>query len=400
MMQLAVDQTHCELFSFVIDSIVTGLLCMIGFAGNSVAFVALWREQQSLPTVLFLQAILISDTVVLSMIFLADSVPSLSFAVSLLHNCSSTCEHVLTIARPILLLGQLCTVWFTVLLAISHCMALSSPAHAPKLSAASSVRIQIILCATCAVLFTMPRTFDAAMTVTWLTQDGTERTSSLADQPTYKMIYANLMTLCALYVIPLLLLFCISVRLTLMMSRRRLHRQQLVDRITPSSDRHSLQRPPAAGGQCASHYYPDDRALTDIVLMLSLCLFICYLPTCILNSFSVAMGDLTETCGEVQFYARSFTQLIIVINSSIKILLLLLFVPRFRYAVRRLCCCSASQDSRHLGDDVTNSRTSSATQHRFTSYRCADTSEMTLMSSAGSGQGTTPSYMDDVTFWE
>lgn len=93
-MAATVEEAHCELFAFALNSVVAGVLCMLGCAGNSVAFVALWREQAALPTVLFMQAVLIADSVVLSMVFLADAVPSLSYAVPLLHDCTSTCGEL------------------------------------------------------------------------------------------------------------------------------------------------------------------------------------------------------------------------------------------------------------------------------------------------------------------
>jgi hypothetical protein len=140
----------------------------------------------------------------------------------LVETCPHFCApgHVLTVARPILLLGELCTVWFTVLLAVSHCVTLSSPIHGPRVSSPGAVRSQIIVCATCAVIFTMPRTFDLAMKVTWHAGDGKAVTSALADHPFYRLAYVNVLTLCAQYVVPLVLLTCISIRLTLLLSRK------------------------------------------------------------------------------------------------------------------------------------------------------------------------------------
>jgi hypothetical protein len=157
--------------------------------------------------------------------------------------------------------------------------------------------------------------------------------------------------------------------------------------------------------------------------MLSLCLLICYLPPALLSLWSVLTGDRRAVCGDAQFYARSFSQLIVVINSAIKMLLLLIFVPRFRHAVRRLCCCSTTRvtscnSSRRVkvkamvnsDEAMMSSLVQSSTEGgvglapRFTPYRCSDSSEMTLMSSVAStssGPARTPSYIeDDATFWE
>lgn len=388
---------------------------------------------------------------------------------SLVH-CVTCLGHVLTVARPILLLGQLCTAWFTVLLAVSHCVSLTSPHQTSKVSGPGAVRLQIIVCATCAVLFTMPRTFDAAVTVTWRTSEGKDVSSALADHPLYRFAYVDVLTLCALYVVPLVLLACVSVRLTLLLNRRRRQYWQQQQRVCDTAERLTLTSHPRHssmvlgvedGGSSMLHHSHtqqqsemdrstlrtqqnhahnylcsnqqqqpaevDDRTLTDVVLMLSLCIFICYLPTALLTIWSVAVGDRRAMCGEAQFYARSFTQLIVVINSAIKMLLLLLFVPHFRDAIRRLCCCCAVRRQRQPSQGqgrsyndhdalmtssaggIVGMRTESVAQPiaaapsvRFGPYRCSDTSEMTLMSSVTSsgGPGHTPSYVDDVTFWE
>lgn len=106
---------------FVVDSILTGIVSLFGFVGNTLAFAALRlcrhlaHDNEPLASLaLLLQAVTISNIGVLWSIFLMHVIPALGFLIPLLRDCSRACMLIVSTVRPMYLASRTMVVWMTV----------------------------------------------------------------------------------------------------------------------------------------------------------------------------------------------------------------------------------------------------------------------------------------------
>jgi len=67
----------CRCYDFVIEAVLMGLLCLFGFAGNSVSTVCLWRDRSTSATPFLLVSLGVADTLFLATVFAVRVLPSI-----------------------------------------------------------------------------------------------------------------------------------------------------------------------------------------------------------------------------------------------------------------------------------------------------------------------------------
>ena len=308
---------RCGLFAFILDAALLGSLCLLGFAGGTLALLVLWRERRS---VLLLVVLVLADVATLWILFVGDVMPALAYVLPLLRDCYLVCGYVTAVTAPLLLFAQFCAVWLTVLAVAHRYCCLCRPA-----TTAGQWRKPVIAVVLLAVLLALPRTFDSTLLV-----DGGV---VLSQHWLYARIYGAVLLTALL--LPLGALVYLTVRLgAALHSLRRLRRALATE-------------------------HTDD--LTQLLLTLAVSLLICYCP---LLALRAAEWRGTDTqCGQLLYYLDSFSKMFVALNSALKLPLLAVFATRFGHALRDTFCGSGGSEPRV-----------------FSMYRCADASEMTLIS--------------------
>lgn len=333
---------HCALFEFIVTAVFTGIICLFGFAGNTLSFGTLWQEKNISSSTFLLQASLIADFAVIWMLFIGDVMPALGFAVPLLRDCSIVCGYVRAVTQPLMFLGQVCVIWFTMLAIVNRYIIMCRPTHAPLLCTVDFARKQVIVTIILAVLLTLPMTFDSTILLKYQIQN-TTASEPLVQNHWYRIIYLNALIFILVYVVPLLGILYVSYKLfRILQSMKRLRRS------------------------LATSFKIEHTDMTQVLLTLAVSLFVCYLPLLTLKGMEWAHGKQDNTCGQLQYYLANFSKMFMAANSSIKLFILLIFSCAFRLRTKENVCCQCSgkaSDEPILG-----------------MYKCADMSEMTLMS--------------------
>jgi len=71
----------CRCYDFVVEAVLMGTLCLVGFVGNMVSVVCLRAEKSKTPTPQLLIALEFADTAFLAMVFLLRVLTSVPTAI-------------------------------------------------------------------------------------------------------------------------------------------------------------------------------------------------------------------------------------------------------------------------------------------------------------------------------
>ena len=357
---------HCDLFQFVMDVALTGFLCLVGFAGNTLCFTVLWRQKHCTASMFLLQAILIADMVIIWMLFIEQSIPALAYVVPLLQNCSSVCQYLHRVTQPLLLLAEACLMWFTLQTVIVRYVVMCQPGYASRLCSVDWVRKQAIVTVIIGVIYFLPMTCHHVIKIRHIETNSTSVDVALADNWWYQLVYLHIATYLLVYLIPILLLLYFAGRLLMVLHNVKRLRQVL-----------------------ATAYKAQSTDLTQILLVLAIMLFLCYLPTLVLKCLAgiqvVALTSTEKTynsnpalheqtkqqemwngsCGDLHYYLAAFSRMFQALNSSLKVFIFCLFAKRFREVICNAICRPAKASDANIFGGL---------------YKCADMSEMTLIS--------------------
>lgn len=342
---------QCRLFLFIVDSVLTGGLCLFGFAANTASFLTLWQDKLSSTTYL-LEAVLVCDLAILWMIFLGDCVPSLGWALHVLSDCRQICDYVAEVTKPLLHLSQVCAIWLSLVMLIKRYLSMCRYGATSSVGTLQYSLSRTTRCVLCTVILgtviTVPLTIEKHLQIT-VHHGNVTLSQRLHDVHWYQLVYHGLIDTLLVYVVPLILQLVLLVRLACIV--------QSVSQL-----RHTL----------AASFRLHHIDVTQLVLTLSVTMVICYAPLIIEKSLLWIRRDQSLDCGTLGFYLRSFCRLFVALNSSIKILLLSVFVDNFKQRLAEVLTC--------LYPDKRQDRASVD----YSMYRCADMSEMTLISNVDS----------------
>ncbi len=343
--------TGCLLFEFVLNFILTGILCVIAFIGNTLAFLTLWHERQNSPIIFLLQAIIIADIAVTWVIFVEDVIPGLGYVIPLLGNCHQVCPKLLVVTNPLLVLAQSCVLWLTVCAAINCYFILTGPINTSSTGTLEFARKQVILVLACSLILILPLTVDTSIKVAHVDLDaGTPYAENLRENKMYKKIYSYGVLSVIVLLIPWGITLYMGIKLGKIMTAVKKLRRAF-------GNWNRVQTKESA----------------QVILTLCITAFICYAPAIIHSVVKWTHPNAPTFCGHLNYYLDHFCKMFMTLNSSFKILILCLFHPHFLRSLKDTFC-------HHKYCTVKPKNMGHSGLSNFRGYRCQDMSEMTLMS--------------------
>lgn len=332
---------NCELFDFILTSVITGLLCVLGFTGNTLSIIVLWQEKNHASLTFLMQALIISDIGFVWMIFIEDVIPGLALLIPMLRQCTWVCRHVKYVTCPLRTLSQICAAWFTFCAAYNR-DAVTVPSKAGIVCTLEFARKQVIVILAAAVLLSLPITFQSTIRMP-VHVGGNITEVPIIENLRYQQVYVHGVVFVLGMMLPFVLICYILAQLVRSSN-------------TSSGTRRGF----------ASTHKSENTEMTQVLLTLCISLIVCYTPSIICNLLHWSHPDLVAPCGSLHYYLAAFCTMFLVLNSSIKLVIFTLFAGRFWDTLRHQFCWKkdkASPDHEIWG-----------------MYRCADMSEMTLIS--------------------
>ncbi|KAL8600627.1 hypothetical protein ACOMHN_030283 [Nucella lapillus] len=353
------------LWQFICWGIFLPILALVGLVGNALTIVVLWRKEMQSTTILYLRALVITDTGIL----LTAAIVLTPFAcANYLHNeaLKYFSENIYPIIyTPInysVMTLQACNVWITVSVSVERYIAICHPFRASRLCTRRKTLIVIASITLVSVLYNIPRLF---ATYARECQEG-EQTSGgscyyLADTDLgraywYKTVYFSILYTILIFVIPLAALFILNVFLIQELMRMQRRRS-------------------------GTNIHDENEANLSLILVLIVVVFIlCQSPGL------VSQFDIFQFSTFLKWIAVS--NLLFVINSAVNFLIYTAFGSKFRKVLlcvfRRLYSHSRSLS---LRNSVVTTNGYELTAIQDTQHTVVDTLERT-----GGARTTPPVY--------
>jgi hypothetical protein len=290
----------------VIGVWLSGVICLLGLAGNIVSVAVLFKAFGQSPMFYVLRAVAIADGVFLLMVFLLNTVMNL---------CSAeTCHrsYVQFIFWPVLMTAQMLTVWLAVLVSAERFVAICHPLLTASLCTMRRARRSIAVMLVACIVFNVPRYWEY----------GTDyNKTEVGRHAVYRYMYSATLYSIFLFFLPLLLLIFLNVRLVLSLQEGKRQWQ-------------SLQQ-----------HQRKEQNLTVIPLSIVLIFSVCGTPALAVNVIEAMNNDVIRRAWFVRF--MTLANLLVVLNSASNFIIYFLFGKKFRQKLVSVCCCAG--DRRVLG---------------------------------------------------
>lgn len=148
--------------TFGINSVGAGIICLLGFVGNSLSFVILSRDRNTSPVAGFLlKSLAAADNLFLSVWFLHFSIADLFAYLGIERYFHVAWLYVRVYTYPLVFVGQTATIWLTVFIAGSRYIAVCMPYRAAVYCNMAITRYGVAAVAAFSVLYNVPRFFES-----------------------------------------------------------------------------------------------------------------------------------------------------------------------------------------------------------------------------------------------
>lgn len=224
----ATFSTADVVFRIAIDVCVVGLLCLIGFVGNSLTFVILRVDRDKHSTTNWLlQTLAVVDIVYLIACILIQPVKAIhDLYPETDYSFHVTFTHMEPYVWPLTSIAQTVTIWVVVLVTVDRYIAICMPLRS-KIRTLPRARAAVTVVVVAAILYNIPRFFER--TVSSILCDGRYRivleATELRGSNLYFVVYKTICYFVFRTIGPLMLLIVLNARLIrALREMRRRHR--------------------------------------------------------------------------------------------------------------------------------------------------------------------------------
>lgn len=323
---VALTQSLCLNFSFYLNTVLIGVLCLLGLAGNTLSIVVLQRDKHNEVAAFLLQTLAVADNALLLVSFVVLTVfvgigPLPSAKASILPAVPYLKKYV----NPLGYVTKFMTVWTTVLLAVNRFLAVYKPFAFDRILTIRRAKIQVTIVVVSSILLNVPRFFQYDVVYQTNSRNETEEVSvrsAFGKNKLIEMIYFNVIYTTVILGAPILLLVCFN---TLLVRRLRISMKNM--------RRNSV-----------SYIGWQEKNITIVMIIIIVEFLVCHTPDRIINILKYASEGHSGswTCPHPLFYAASISNVLIVFNASTNFFVYLTFRERFRRILREQVCAEIS----------------------------------------------------------
>ena len=312
----------CDLYSFIIYTVIVGTLVVFGVIGNSFAFFVFWKDNIKTSASFLFQGLSFVDSLLLVTIFSIYTIPSFVTYTSWLQGYQAIFPYVGVCMYPLMRTAQTASIWVTVLIAVNRYIAVCLPYKASRLCTVLKAKKQLGVVLLFAVLYNIP-VFTMYCVAYETSDNGTTytavaRNTKLGSEKLYHIIYDNILYFIFLLALPILILAVLNIRLIKALKAFRRKRMEML----------SLRQ-------------QQDNSVTFILIIVVIFLIISQ-GLALVNLGLWNMAPETKICGGVKFYLRHIANMLTTLNSAVNFVIYALLNKRFRHVLTlNVCACGA-----------------------------------------------------------
>lgn len=326
-------EESCKQFEFVVCTIVIGLLCFLGLAGNITSFFVLRKHKSETATIFLLLVLAVSDSILLLCSFLVYTLSSIYPLTGGLRELFDNCRILQTYVWPISLMAHTTTIYVTVLVTLNRYCAVCRPALPLGSYFLQATKLQVVAVVSFSILYNTPRFFEhQVMKVEYDDADNNSTSSAnvtyinVGDNKIYQIVYSNVLYFPVMYIVPLLSLTCLNYKLMAQLNQIREKKEALT-----------------------GHRARDDH-ITLVIIVIVFVFIVCQTPALINQIFWAATDHEDRECGNFHFYYTKISDALVVLNSSTNFVIYCLFGKSFRRAFIEAICKRPMSRSRNMDD--------------------------------------------------
>ncbi|KAJ8318186.1 hypothetical protein KUTeg_003277 [Tegillarca granosa] len=212
---------------YIFQGILLPIISLFGVIGNILTMVVLWRREMQSTTILFLRALVITDTGIIIVACVAIS----PFTIALFHPEMSLFKDVIypniyTAVNYTVMTIQLCNVWITVFVSVERYIAICHPFMATRICTKRKTWVSLIVISIIAVIYNIPRAL-ATRAKTPCLENQEEGVcfvlvnTAFGESFMYVTVYMVWMYAIIIYIIPLTLLSVLNILIIKELMRMR-----------------------------------------------------------------------------------------------------------------------------------------------------------------------------------
>lgn len=222
------DGVNTRRLMFIFWGIIVPIIGVIGFIGNILTIIVLFRREMKSTTVYFLRTLVVTDTGIivgcilgLSVISITQLNPRMWLFTDVIY------PYIYTPTNYIVMTLQMINVWVTVAVSVERYIAICHPFKSVKICNKKNALVLIGIITIVSLLYNIPRCF--ATKVSHCGPEVNHRchsviSTSFGKSEFYEKIYTVYLYLLIIYIIPLILLICLNSLLILELMRMRKRR--------------------------------------------------------------------------------------------------------------------------------------------------------------------------------
>ena len=147
----------CDLYLFIVYTLIMGTLVVVGIIGNSLTFVVFWKGNfKSSTSFLFLSLSIIDSALLLGAFWYYTMREFVNYT-GWLQGYSRLYPYLGVYLFPTILLAKTAAIWVVVLVAVNRYVIVCLPLRAPQWCTLSKVKIQLAVVLIAAVLCNTPK---------------------------------------------------------------------------------------------------------------------------------------------------------------------------------------------------------------------------------------------------
>ena len=309
---------------------VTGVICLLGFAGNILSFMVLLQAFRRSPMFYVLRAVAVSDALFLFSVFVMQTIVNMHPDTGLLQWCYTYRGYIQYSLWPVLMMTQMSTVWLTVLVSIERYIAICYPLMASSYCTLRKVQQAVLLIFSVSVIYNVARywEFEVANNISL-------QKTVIGSHEIYRYLYSCALYSLFLFFVPLGLLIFLNLKLVLALNRGKKQWQTLQFR------------------------QKKEQNLTTIPLTIVLVFCVCGTPALVVNVIDSIYPDIFMVYPSYVTF-MVVANLLVVSNSACNFIIYCLLGKKFRSKLLELCHCNCHRSYRVVTHLVTNTQTTHA----------------------------------------
>lgn len=150
----------CRCYDFVVEAVLMGVLCLVGFVGNTMSVICLRVDRSKTATPLLLIALELADTAFLATVFLLRVLTSLHTFLLDMRWSGAIVPVFGKYVYPTALFAHTLSIYLTILVTVQRYACLCRPYHASLCCQRKHVRRYVVSVVIFAAVFTLPRFFE------------------------------------------------------------------------------------------------------------------------------------------------------------------------------------------------------------------------------------------------